>query len=123
MAKKLHKSKRRMLLGVCGGLAEYLNIDPTIVRLATIILTLIFKFWMVIVYVLCGVVFPERHIDDDDAGWTFADEELKSANIDGEKIHKNEKDASGNEAENARQFAEHADQLRTDSEFDSFFKK
>ena len=30
--KKLHKSSDTVVCGVCGGIAEYLNIDPTIVR-------------------------------------------------------------------------------------------
>ena len=30
--KKLCKSRNRMLFGVCGGVAEYLGIDPTVVR-------------------------------------------------------------------------------------------
>ena len=34
MAKKLYKSnKNKMIDGVCGGIGEYINIDPTIVRL------------------------------------------------------------------------------------------
>lgn len=36
--KKLHRSrKERMIAGVCGGLAEYFHIDPTIVRLIFIL--------------------------------------------------------------------------------------
>ena len=31
--KKLYKSNNRMICGVCAGLAEYLGIDPTVVRL------------------------------------------------------------------------------------------
>jgi phage shock protein PspC (stress-responsive transcriptional regulator) len=32
MEKKLYRSNERKIFGVCGGLAEYLGIDPTIVR-------------------------------------------------------------------------------------------
>lgn len=139
MAKKIYKSRKRMLFGVCGGIAEYFNWDVTIVRLITLLLTILTKFWvMIFIYLGCGLIFPERHLDDDASCWQFADEDLKSANIDGEKVHKNSDGASGTsgkggaekdddadvrEAENARKFAEHADKLRTDSEFDSFFKK
>lgn len=133
MAKKIYKSRKRMLFGVCGGIAEYFNWDVTIVRLITILLTILTKFWtMVFIYLGCGLIFPERHVDDDATCWQFADEDLKSANIDGEKVHKNadgsggsdrDDDADAREAENARKFAEHADKLRTDSEFDSYFKK
>lgn len=38
--KKLLRSKNnRMLAGICGGVAEYFNIDPTIVRIIYVILT------------------------------------------------------------------------------------
>ncbi|EKC76719.1 protein containing PspC domain protein, partial [human gut metagenome] len=38
--KRLYKSSvNYMLCGVCGGIAEYFNIDPTLVRLAWIIFT------------------------------------------------------------------------------------
>ena len=33
MAKKLYKSRDKKICGVCGGIAEYFDIDPTIVRL------------------------------------------------------------------------------------------
>lgn len=37
--KKLYRSrKNRMLCGVCGGIGEYLNIDPTLVRLLAVLL-------------------------------------------------------------------------------------
>ena len=36
--KKLYRSMRnKMLCGVCGGIAEYFNIDPTIVRLLVVL--------------------------------------------------------------------------------------
>ena len=38
MEKKLTKSKNKVFLGVCGGLADYFHIDPTIVRLIALVL-------------------------------------------------------------------------------------
>src|SRR2546428_13498768 len=38
MARRLQKGKNRLLLGVAGGLAEYSNIDPVIIRAAFILL-------------------------------------------------------------------------------------
>ena len=36
--KKLYRSrKNRMICGVCGGIAEYFNIDPTLIRLALVL--------------------------------------------------------------------------------------
>lgn len=41
MARKLYRSRTEsMIAGVCGGLAEYFNVDPTLVRLAAVALTL-----------------------------------------------------------------------------------
>ena len=37
--KKLYRSRReRMICGVCGGIAEYFNIDPTLIRLGLVLL-------------------------------------------------------------------------------------
>lgn len=42
--KRLYKSSvNYMLCGVCGGIAEYFNIDPTLVRLAWVILILLWR--------------------------------------------------------------------------------
>lgn len=41
MERRLYRSQRnRVLLGVCGGLGEYLNIDPVIIRIIVVLLTL-----------------------------------------------------------------------------------
>jgi phage shock protein C len=52
-----------MLAGVCGGIAEYLNIDPTIIRIIFIALLFIppFRFWFPLVaYVILWIIVPER---------------------------------------------------------------
>ena len=57
--KKLYRSKDdRIIAGVCGGLAEYFGIDPTIIR----IIWLIFAFtgMGVLAYVICWIVIPEN---------------------------------------------------------------
>ena len=57
--KKLYRSKSdRKLAGVCGGLAEYLNIDPTIIRVIWAI-TSLFALVGIIAYVVCAVIIPE----------------------------------------------------------------
>lgn len=58
--KKLYKSNtNKMLTGVCGGFAEYLGLDPTIVRLIYAIATLITLGGLgIIVYIVCAVVIP-----------------------------------------------------------------
>ena len=39
--KKLKKSNNKIICGVCGGVASYFNIDPTIVRILVVILSCI----------------------------------------------------------------------------------
>ncbi len=62
--KKLMRSKNRMLAGVCGGIAEYLGWDPTMVRLAYALLTFFTAFCGVIVYVILMFVMPEQRYRD-----------------------------------------------------------
>lgn len=59
MKKKLCKSsKDKKICGVCGGFAEYLNADPTIIRLITV--ALVFVFGMSVwVYIIAALVMPE----------------------------------------------------------------
>lgn len=58
--KRLTRSNDRMLLGVAGGMAEYFNIDPTIVRIGWVILALITSFFpAVLVYVGLAFIMPE----------------------------------------------------------------
>lgn len=58
--KRLYRSKKdRIIAGVCGGLGEYLGIDPTIVRV--IWLLFVFMGGMgVLAYIICWVVIPEN---------------------------------------------------------------
>ena len=58
--KRLYRSKKaRLLGGVCGGLAEYFNIDPTIMRVIFILLALLGGI-MLIVYIVLWIIVPER---------------------------------------------------------------
>lgn len=58
--KKLYRSNQnRMLAGVCGGIAEYFNIDPTVVRIAWAILSLVGALG-IMAYVICLVLMPEN---------------------------------------------------------------
>ncbi|KNY26757.1 PspC domain-containing protein [Pseudobacteroides cellulosolvens] len=56
--KKLYLSHTdKKIAGVCGGIAEYLNIDSTLVRLGFVILALV-AFSSVFVYIACWFIFP-----------------------------------------------------------------
>ena len=60
-AKTLFRSKtNRMIAGVCGGLAEYFNMDPTIVRLLYVFLTLFSKGLGIMAYIILIVAVPEE---------------------------------------------------------------
>ena len=57
--KKLYRSRYdRQVAGVCGGLAEYLNTDPTIIRLLFIVMTLMGGPGL-IVYIALALIVPE----------------------------------------------------------------
>ena len=57
--KRLYRSnKNRMIAGVCGGLAEYFNIDPTIVRLIWVLLTLISVGAGILAYIIAWIIIP-----------------------------------------------------------------
>lgn len=59
--------KEKMIGGVCGGLAEFINIDPVIVRILWIVITLFSGFiFGVIVYIILLIIIPEAGIDDKD---------------------------------------------------------
>jgi len=58
MQKKLYKSKTdKKLCGVCGGIAEYFDIDPTLVRLAWVAFTL-FGGSGILAYIIAAIVMP-----------------------------------------------------------------
>lgn len=60
--KKLYRSNTdRKLCGVCGGFAEYFDLDPTIIRLIFIFLTL-FGGGGVLIYLICALVIPNNSI-------------------------------------------------------------
>lgn len=62
MQKKLYRSNTDIkLCGVCGGLAEYFDIDPTIIRLIFVFLTL-FGGGGLLIYLICALVIPKSPI-------------------------------------------------------------
>ncbi len=58
--KRLFRSNDdRMLAGVCGGIAEYFNLDPSLIRLGWVLLTLVFGTGF-IVYLAAWIIVPEK---------------------------------------------------------------
>ncbi|RMF67078.1 MAG: PspC domain-containing protein [Calditrichaeota bacterium] len=64
MDKKLMRSSTdRMIGGVCGGLAEYFNIDPSLVRIGFALLTLAGGgFLGIVAYIVMLIVIPEEPV-------------------------------------------------------------
>jgi len=59
-SKKLYRSEiDKKLLGVCGGIAEYFNIDSTLVRLAWIIFCLMGGSG-ILLYIIAALIMPTR---------------------------------------------------------------
>jgi phage shock protein C len=58
--KRLRRSKERTWLGVAGGIGEYLGVDPVLIRVIWVVLTVCTGFVPgVVAYVLCAVVMPD----------------------------------------------------------------
>ena len=58
MRKRLHRSRtEKMIAGVCGGLAEYLDVDPTLVRVVWVFVSLLAGVG-VLLYLIMWVVMP-----------------------------------------------------------------
>ncbi|GLB30423.1 PspC domain-containing protein [Lacrimispora amygdalina] len=59
MEKKLYRSDTdKMLCGVCGGIAEYFDVDPTIIRLLWAILACTGSG--IVAYIIAAVIIPRR---------------------------------------------------------------
>lgn len=61
MEKRLFKSDDKKLAGVCAGLAEYFDLDPTLVRVAYAFLTVFSAgFPGVLLYIVLAIVMPHK---------------------------------------------------------------
>ena len=58
--KKLYRSNvNKQICGVCGGIAEYFEIDPTLVRLGLVLFTCLGGSGL-LAYIVCALVIPQR---------------------------------------------------------------
>jgi len=58
--KKLYRSKKnRVIGGVCGGIAEYVNADPTLIRLIWVLATLLWGAGL-FAYIIAWIIIPEK---------------------------------------------------------------
>lgn len=59
--RRLERSRNnRMLGGVCGGLATYLNMDPTLIRVLAALVTFLTGGFPILLYVIALLVMPEE---------------------------------------------------------------
>ena len=58
MEKKLYKSNNKMIDGVCAGIAEYFNLDPTLVRLAFVVLAC--SGSGLLIYIIAAIIMPRK---------------------------------------------------------------
>jgi len=84
MEKRLYRSRnKKVIAGLGGGLGEYLDIDPVIIRII-IVLTTIFHGIGLLIYIIMWIVVPEEPFDQ-----AFAKKET-SSDVDPSKNAKNE---------------------------------
>ena len=59
-SKRLYRSQsNKVIAGVCGGIAEYLNADPTIIRIAWILLSLLPLVPGILIYIAAWIIIPK----------------------------------------------------------------
>ncbi|MBO5093374.1 MAG: PspC domain-containing protein [Lachnospiraceae bacterium] len=58
--RRLERSRtQRMICGVCGGIGEYFNVDPTLIRLAWALLTVGSIGAGIVVYFIAAIIIPD----------------------------------------------------------------
>ena len=63
--KHLYRSKKeRILGGVCAGLGEHLDVDPTVIRLIWAVVTALSLGTGIIVYIIAWIIIPEPRQDN-----------------------------------------------------------
>lgn len=64
MSRKLYKSNaNRLLAGVCGGIANYFDIDPTLIRLGWVAFCALGGSG-ILAYIIAAIIIPSRPLDD-----------------------------------------------------------
>jgi phage shock protein C len=59
--KKLLRSDNKIISGICGGLAEYFDLDPTLVRIGYVLLSILSAgFPGILIYLILMIIIPNR---------------------------------------------------------------
>ena len=59
MSKRLRRSESKVIGGVCAGIAEYLDLDPVLVRIGYLLLSILTAFSGALVYIILWIVLPD----------------------------------------------------------------
>lgn len=59
--KRLTRSDNKMIGGVCAGIADYLNLDPTVVRVLYVLM-IFFAGFGILLYFILWLVMPKRRV-------------------------------------------------------------
>ncbi len=57
--KKLRKTDNSCLMGVSGAIGEYIEVDPTLIRIAFVVLAIWTSWPVVLVYIVLGLIIPD----------------------------------------------------------------
>lgn len=89
MQKQLYRSrKNKMISGVCGGIAEYFNIDPAIVRLGWVLISFTYGIG-ILAYIIAIIIVPEEK--------DVTDGNLDNSNFQNNDYHNNDDEGTSNE--------------------------
>ena len=78
-SKTLYRSRdEQMVGGVCAGIADYFEIDPTIVRLVVVLLVLVSNGAIIVAYIVLWAVVPEEPLESVQGGRIVMPEETGS---------------------------------------------
>ena len=64
MNKRLYRSNEsKVIAGVCSGIAEYFDIDPTLIRLGWVLFCALGGSGL-LAYIICALIFPNKPMDE-----------------------------------------------------------
>lgn len=67
MEKKLYRNmQNKMLTGVCSGLADYFDLDVTLIRVLVVLGALFVHVFVIIAYIIMAFVIPEKTAEIDE---------------------------------------------------------
>ena len=91
MKKKLYRSEKdSMIAGVCGGIAEYFDVDSTLIRLLTVIFVLLGGAG-VVVYIFAWIIIPKKPEQVSDDKFDKGEEPKKKIKKEAEEVVEEEK--------------------------------